>query len=59
MVVVSEQIKMADQSPASPAPPSTRSWFNSFSQLKQGLKKYGRTGVVTYLALSTCVTAGG
>ena len=27
------------------------------SQLKSALKKYGRTGLVTYLGLSTCVTA--
>lgn len=30
--------------------------FN-LAALKNGLKKYGRTGVVVYLGLSTCVTA--
>ncbi|KXZ44100.1 hypothetical protein GPECTOR_74g714 [Gonium pectorale] len=30
--------------------------FN-FGNLKEGLKKYGKTGIYTYLGLSTCVTA--
>ncbi|GIL82010.1 hypothetical protein Vretimale_1569 [Volvox reticuliferus] len=35
---------------------SLASRFN-FSNLKAGLKKYGKTGIYTYLGLSTCVTA--
>lgn len=30
----------------------------SYAALKSSLNKYGRTGVATYLGLSTCVTAG-
>lgn len=30
--------------------------FN-FSNLKAGLKKYGKAGLYTYLGLSTCITA--
>jgi len=26
--------------------------------MKAGLQKYGRTGMIVYLGLSTCVTAG-
>ncbi|KAG2495633.1 hypothetical protein HYH03_006233 [Edaphochlamys debaryana] len=35
------------------------SFFSRFnaSQLKEGLKKYGKAGIYTYLGLSTCVTA--
>ncbi|GIL43934.1 hypothetical protein Vafri_1519 [Volvox africanus] len=35
---------------------SIASRFN-FSNLKAGLKTYGKTGIYTYLGLSTCVTA--
>jgi hypothetical protein len=32
--------------------------LGSSGRLQQGLRKYGRTGIVTYLGLSSCVTAG-
>ncbi|PNW88476.1 hypothetical protein CHLRE_01g031250v5 [Chlamydomonas reinhardtii] len=36
--------------------PSLASRF-SFTNLKAGLKKYGKAGIYTYFGLSTCVTA--
>ncbi|KAG2448982.1 hypothetical protein HYH02_005736 [Chlamydomonas schloesseri] len=38
------------------AAPSLASRF-SFTNLKAGLKKYGKAGIYTYFGLSTCVTA--
>ncbi|GLC43357.1 hypothetical protein PLESTB_001336500 [Pleodorina starrii] len=39
------------------ASPSTLASRFNFSNLKAGLKKYGKTGIYTYFGLSTCVTA--
>lgn len=38
------------------AAPPPASFFN-MERLRAGLKKYGRTGLYTYLGFSTCVTA--
>lgn len=40
-----------------PAAAATSGW--SYSSLKASLTKYGKTGVLVYLGLSSCVTAGG
>ena len=57
--------RSAAMEPSPPSPPSaptsscsssSSSW--NYSALRASLQKYGRTGVIVYLSLSTCVTAG-
>lgn len=47
---------MMMQAPDAPPAQPAASFFN-LARLKTGLKKYGRTGIYTYLGLSTCITA--
>lgn len=46
--------------PVPPTPPTAQTSYlaSRYASLKANLKKYGRTGIVVYLGLSTCVTAG-